>query len=666
MIKLSETKQKEIALYFGGMLTNVISVNEELYEQKIPEYWQRYRGTWSSKKDKNYPWANSADFNLPVITWVCDSHISRTMDTIFGADDIFKAVAISTDAIESSSRIQSYINHILKKPEIFWNPIQQWVQRMYVEGNGILIPKYEYKTRKVKRYSKVGQTLNNFGMPTFSKMYQQAEGYLVPETKEIGEHCIEVYPIPLKDFFTNFNGDSVHTNEWTAYRIFKTKREIKEMGKIKDENLKWINTDKIDNMISEENKGTEMKDKNQAAGIDENITADIDKPIELFVIDAYYDYEGKGNSKHINLIINRNNNILFKICDNNDFSDKRRLILSNLFPVAGSLLGSGFPQRLGSMNDEYNTIHNQIIDNTTKINADVYTVIPKLLANPNQDLAGIASRPGAFIQVITHDAIKRLNNQIPQVNLQQMEMQTMSLIEKLAIITDTAMGRESNVERPTFRGKYLNLQEFLVNFGILMQQFQSGLKQLITHILEIMYQNMPSEGIEFSKNMTPDVKNPKDSQIEDYKITREDLEYFIDGKIELYVTVNSINMAKGIVEQKATILFDRLGNDQTGEINTAELKKFLIEVIYPQLKERVIRDPKEIQKLQEMADMLEQKAQIIKQKELQLMKSQIGQGNESVTGMNQQAPIQEQPPTDTGNETPPNQDIGGQGMGMGV
>lgn len=620
MIKLSDKKLEEIALYFSGVLTNVITVNEELYEQKIPEYWQRYRGTWSSKRDKNYPWAGSADFNLPIITWVCDSHISRTMDTIMGADDIFKAVSIHNDATESASKIQTYINHILKKPEIFFNPIQQYVQRMYVEGNGIIIPEYEYKKKKVKRYKRsvISAGLNNMQMPTFAKAYDQVEGYLVPQEDEVGEHCIRLYPVPLKDFFTNFNGNSVQENEWVAYRIFKTKREIQEMGKHPDKELKWINTDKLDSMIKEENKGTEMREKNQSLGIDENITAETDKPIELFVIDAYYDYDGKGKSDHINLILNRNNKTILHISENKDFSGTRRMVLTNLFPVAGSLLGLGFPYRLAPLNDEYNTIHNQTIDNTTKINADVYTVVTKLLANPSQDLTGLSSRPGAFIPVVDHKAIQRLNTQIPQINLTQLEMQTMALIEKLAIITDTSMGRESNIERPTFRGKYLNLQEFLVNFGMLMQQFQSGLKQIITHLLEIMYQNMPSTGIDYAKN--------NNDTIEEFNLTREDLEYFIDGKIELYVTVNSINAAKGLIEQKAGLIFDRLGNDQTGEINTAELKKFYVEVVYPQLKNRIIRDPKELQKIHELSDMVEQKAQILKQKELDLMKKQVGAG----------------------------------------
>jgi len=56
MIELNEQKQKEIVAHFKSLIDERKQANKELIEDKLPEYWDRYLGTYSSKKNKSFPW----------------------------------------------------------------------------------------------------------------------------------------------------------------------------------------------------------------------------------------------------------------------------------------------------------------------------------------------------------------------------------------------------------------------------------------------------------------------------------------------------------------------------------------------------------------------------------------------------------------------------------
>jgi len=632
---LTPEQQKEIVLYFGNMITTTLSSNSDLYLNKIPEYWKRYRGEWSSKKDKSFPWSNSADFNLPIITWVVDSHYSRLMDAIFGANNIFKLVPISKNAVEPARRINEYGNSLLRNDDIFWKPISQWIQRLCVEGTGILYPCYEPHYIKSKRYSKIEDTLNKINMPTLAKAYKNLSGYLIPEVKEKVVYEFKVHCIPLGNFVFPFSNDNLDKSEWVAYQVDMTKREIMERGKDKSENG-WINTDKINNASPQTDKGQEYRDKNRDNGLNETIVTNTDQPYKVYVVKGFYDLNKDGNTQDYIFIMELTTNTLLYYKENEDFWGKRRLVISQLFQQAGTLLGIGFGKRLGLMNDEFDTLHNLFIDSSVQSTAAIYTAIRSRFPNSaNVDFSTMSIRPGMIMEVLGHDALKRVENNINTIDISKMESFIMGLIERLAIITDTSMGRESNIERPTARGKYMDLQEFLVNFGILVKQINIGLKELITNMFELMYQYMPSDGITYN---IPNPDNPDEMQ--QGKITRQDLEYFIDGEMELFVTVDSINAAKSLVEQRITMIMDRLGQDQTGEINTAELKKFYIETLFPLLSNMIIRTPKELQKLQEMSDLLDQKAKILQHKQSTL-DEQLGVVNKNTN----QPPNPPPPPT---------------------
>jgi len=68
----------------------------------------------------------------------------------------------------------------------------------------------------------------------------------------------------------------------------------------------------------------------------------------------------------------------------------------------------------------------------------------------------------------------------------------------------------------------------------------------------------------------------------------------------------------------SSALLERLGNDQTGEINTAAIKKNFVDKVDHKMVKEVVRDPKEIQQIQQAQQMIAQKLQELQQREQHL------------------------------------------------
>lgn len=637
MVKtLTDVQKTELGLKYSRLITQTVSNNSELYQNFIPQWWKRFKGNWSSKKDPNYPYPGASDFNVPIITWICWSHISRFVDSLFGGVDVYKMIGTNPEAIKAAMKIQRYANSQFRRRDVYYKPIVEWLERLVVEGTAILMPIYEKVYKKRVKYTK--NTIIEKGINALKYAVNILSGKMEVEGKQILMwEGVKVHNVRLEDFIYPVGTTNVEESNWVARRFFKYRRDIEQMGKHPDENKRWFDITKelLDSLPKVESKGEEDKDKQRDATNNDTIPTDIDKPYELFAVNCFEDLDESGEYNDYLLIITSTGKILW--CDyNNDFDQKRRYTVTPLFRIAGMLAGQGFPERLALVSDEINTFDNLIVDNAVKSNCDIYTCkADKLASGLTPDK--IVFRPGIVIPVKDHDALKRLDNTINQLDFKQRETFLMQIVERLGIINDTAMGRESEIERPTFRGKYLNLQEFMVNLGVLMEEIQMGLKELIVNVLELTYQNMPQKGISFRYSN-------QEGKIESEILTREDLEYLDD--IDIFVTVSSQNAIKGVVEQKLMMLLEKLGGDQTGEVNTAVLKKALVDFIIPELSSQIMRDPKEIQQLQEMQDLLNQKAQILKHKEMTMMNPEAPTTENAVVP-NEQAPIQEVQDTPT-------------------
>ncbi|MCD6448895.1 MAG: hypothetical protein J7L34_00080 [Thermotogaceae bacterium] len=589
MIELNEQKQREIVVYFRNLISERKQANKELIEEKLPEYWERYLGTYSSKKNKSFPWEGSSDVHIPFSSFATTTLESRFVNALFNSRKFISLTPLTNEAIEPARKIEDAFNfHITKKVGIF-NIVCDMLQGILVEGTRFLkVYPYEY-TRKKYKYALIRKIVKGMekilGYETdmFNNLIkrQVEEKVFIPKWEEIS----------VKDLFWEKGAVSIENASWIAQRLYFNTAEIKKKN--------WINLDKIENIQLTKKRTDEVeKTKSEFIGVDTNEWLDEDD-YEIYEIWTTYDL-GDGDNEY-QFVVDIKNGILF-YADENKFFDKRKPFVSiPCYRIAGSILGQSLPQRLALLNDELDTIHNIIIDNSILANAITYMYVP----NKGFDPARIKIKPGVAIPVQSLDGvIKQFEFRNVSLDLYRLENFVINLLQKMSFVSDYALGEEA-VERPTARGTLAMLQEFAINVNFLIKNIQDGLTKAVYQTLQLLYEFMPQEGIAYF------------SEQGEERLTREDLEYLDD--MEITVLADAVRAMKDMDKQIAITLLQVFGADQTGEVDKYKIKKYFIETIAPHLAKDILRTPEEVRQLQMAQQELLDKMQVLKQKEDELM-----------------------------------------------
>jgi hypothetical protein len=320
--------------------------------------------------------------------------------------------------------------------------------------------------------------------------------------------------------------------------------------------------------------------------------------------------------------------------DNPLFNGRFPVVTSPFYRIAGRIQGQGQPQRLSSLNDEYDTLHNQVIDNNSLMNSLCGTAIPQKGFDPDK----IKMVLGKLIPVMSHDAIKLFDLKNRLIDSQYIGNAINTLIERTSLVSDYSMGRESQTNKnPTARGTAMILREMSMNLTPMMQNLQIALIDGIKQTLDCMYEFMPAEGIKYSHTET---KVGEDGvpveNTEDVIIKREDLEF--RDEFEITVLSGAVEVMLDAERQTAVMLLQMFGNDQSGEINVSAIKKNAIDVLAPRQTKEFWRSPQEVQ----MLKMIQAKAQELQQRESMVMQLEqtLGEAKNQVLG--EHAQLEEQ------------------------
>lgn len=594
---LDDKQQKEIINYFTNIINSVINDRKEFDEEKIPEYWSRYKGSgWSSKIDKDFPWPGSADFNIPFTTWICTSVESRLLNAIFGSVSVARFIATKSGIEDQVDRIQRYFDSAVFRKMEYEISQREGVQRMCVEGTKFSKVVYERDKRILPKYS-YNSKIKQFILEMYESVVNGLKKLLptgkikIEKNEQIVWEGNKVYIVSSKDMLW-WGGDNFQLCDGVAERIYLNIREIQDKVKLEG----WFNIEKLYGSKSTvDSKGIEIEKKRESSGFQQ--VSSIMKCFVLYEIWAYYDIDNCGNVENCRFIIDIDNGVLLHVMENDNFWGMRPYFNTPCFYVSGMVIGQGFPERLAMPSDELNTVHNQMTDNSAAINAFSATVIPQLLG---VDLDKFTFKPGTFVPVKNHDAIRRLDFGKLNLDLRYQTEFLKDILQRLAIVTDTSLGLETQIERPTARGKAINLQEFAINFDILIRNIKIGLGQEIDMMIKNLYQYMRKEGIEFPiVDKNGEIMKSMEGKVMTDVLTRQDLEEAMNN-MNIEVTASSINAIRSIEIQNAMLLFDKFSGDNTGEINTFGLKEWLINTVDKRVKDKILREPAEILKMRDM------------------------------------------------------------------
>ncbi len=597
-------------------------------------YWSRHFGTYSCKKDKNYPWRNSADIQTGVIQYF-DSAIEARFNAALNSLKFVHITAPSKAGRIAAQKCADFINDYWKpkaKPE---DICIDWFQNNVVEGVSILkIKPVSENPNKRKRYILKELVFKIGGV------IRKLLGYATNEDKQMILEDINSQDylgclweaVDMSQCGFDTSADRLKKCKFFYQEIWLTKSDCKKREKEKGwQNIDkvWIKEDKdkgakVDNVIIENQKEDTKKDY---SGV-ENTKLNKQKFIEYWI---EYDINNDDIDEHCYFIVNPDKKIL-NYWSYNKFSDVRKpYIETQFYRIAGQIIGQGNPQRLGSLNDELDTLQNQKVDNSTAHNVTGGTYIPdKVITEQVMDRFVI---PGKWLPVTAHKQIDRWFERGTPLDLQAQQNFVYSLLERKSNVSDYSMGRESSTNpNPTAKGTAMILREFSINIDPLVRNLQIALQDAVRQTLLCFYETMPAAGVKYSRNIpvNPNATPNTPEEQEEIIFKREYLEFLDEFTISVLAGASDI-MADS-EKQIATAILQMLGADETGEIDTFAIKKNWLEKIDPVLAKDIIRTPQEVQLVQQ-----------IKQKAIELMQKEemLNQEMAEVQKMKQETIIQE-------------------------
>jgi hypothetical protein len=598
MITLTEEQQKEAVEYYKKLINKRLADNSELFENKVPEWWERHLGTYSCKKVKDFPFEGSSDFHIPWAAFADTALESRFVAGVHSSDKIVEIEATTDDARLGARKAKDTFNMKLAKTMKLYDKICDMFQGLLVEGTRYLkiYPKQVEKTVwKYKALKQMAEGVSKF----LGYDIEKTTNKLIQSKKTIKYTTVEWDDISVTDLIWEAGAKNLQDAQWVAHRIFLNSYQIKKKKK-----EGWINTDSIPAEVTKVRKGETEDIKNETLG--DNFAMSAPENISLWEIWGAYplktgekDENGEDivEEKEMQFVIDTKNSILLW-ADENKFFDKRKpFVAIPCYRIAGKIRGQGLPQRTSILNDEFDTTHNITIDNAILCNALTLLYVPNKGFDPTKKKIKVG---GAWPVAAVDGVVKKLELGNPSLDLYRLENFLSGMLEKMSMVTDYSMGQEA-IQRPTVRGTLALIQEFNINVNFLLKNIQNGLAEAVKMTLQTLYEFMPQEGIPFINGSEEDV------------LRREDLENIDD--MNIVVLADAVRAIQNIEVQKADTLLNRLGGDQTGEINTSELKRNFVEAVDHKLLDRVIRPPKELQALQQMQAEIAAKAQELQQRE---------------------------------------------------
>ena len=591
-IKLSDSEQKKVCEFLKIVLTQE-EVNRQGLKDQLEENWTRHFSKYSCKKDKDFPFVGSADIQTGVIEY-SDSTIEARFNAAVGEIELTEFVGHTPKGIEAAEIIGNYFNHFWRKKTKVDKVLIKGFQYDVVEGTITLkIRPIKYISKKIKRYGFVDETVGNIK----KRIYKVLGKDLAIEDgkKEIAVGAIWEN-VPLINFGFDSDSDDIQKGYFTYEKIKKSYSELKRKEREED----WFNADKLKEDAKDKKTGQpvsieEDEDvKRDYQGFNETRTNKFD----LYEFWITYDAKDDGKEQEWYFIYNQEKDCLHYYNLNQLFDKRKPYVTAPFYLIAGKLTGQSQPQRLGPLNDELDTLHNDIINNNTLNNTMNGFYIPIKGFNPDKfELA-----PGRF-RAVNANSVKDLDSILKvvqmgnkQLDLKYQEDFVLSLLERKSLVADYSMGRESSInKKATASGTAMLLEQFQVTLDPLIKNLQEAVKDGIIQTAQCLYEYMPSAGIQFwvgKKEMT---------------LKREHLEYI--DEMDIFVLKNAVSVMIEKEKQIALLCYDLFKEDESGEINKYEVKKYLLETLNPVLKERFLRMPEEIQMIIELKQKEQQLAE---------------------------------------------------------
>lgn len=432
------------------------------FEAMVVE-WERLYEARPKQEKKSFPWDGAANLVVPVIGTAVDSILSRIVNAIFGASDVWSSIAKSGAWVALADPIQKWLNWVGKEILNMKEVCQIWFLTAIKNGTGVTKLTWEQRKRNV--------------------VYKDASGTLTKETILVHDGPV-LQDIHIVDFLVS--NDAIHTFdiqncEWVAQRALFTKKMLAE--RVASGTYLQTAVDKMVNMPR-----STLTDLEQEAQTNTGMSINEFKDYEVWELWGSYDVDGDGVAEEIVLDLHLESKTALRCVYNFYRHQERPFHLIRYMPRDTSLFGMGIAQMLQDIQEEITTIHNQRLDNATLSNTRAFK------RRRGCTLGSEDLYPGAMIDVEESDDITELQMGEQHQSMLQEEMHTGAYGEKRTGISDYSVGRESSAigSRATATSTLAIIQEGNKRFQMTIGDIRNALNN-IAHQIIMLYQQFAPE-----------------------------------------------------------------------------------------------------------------------------------------------------------------------------
>ena len=438
------------------------------YDNRLEIFRNQYEGILAPK---SFPFPKCSNVHIPVTSIAIEALHSRLMNAHFNVRPLFIVRANQKDFVGRTQPVEDFLEYIVDKEMDIFNVLDESTILALIQGTGAykIIPSDVYHDTIINgKWALARKTV-----PT-------------------------IYPVNMIDLVFSSDALSIQEATLVAHRLRISWQKLKEREK-----LGIYKKGSVDKIKSEAMPPSYYANLGQAAGIDVGQFTSLrekNKVIEYFEVYTTYDFNNDGIAEECIFIIAYKDKVLLKALVN-PFQrwEKKPFVTYQVYKRPGHIAGIGVPEKIGSMQDQINTLYNQRNDSVT------YDILKLFKYRTGAyDPEQYPLYPGAAIPLDDpNDLLPIISTMTPQTAYME-EPIIRDYIEKATGVVDYTLGGTGGrvrTGRGTATGTLALIQEANTRFDLLIKRHANALNKAASWVVQLCRQFFPAQ-IEFQKSIT--------------------------------------------------------------------------------------------------------------------------------------------------------------------
>ena len=482
-LNLNAKQSKEIITKIKSLI-EVYKADRQTEEAQWEKRRNRYEGILP---DKSFPWANSANFDVGLITEKVDGLECRTRKVLFPAP-MWNFIPTEGTDVDTCHKKENFVDFIAKIKMALKKVLSDVTHDAILLGTSLLSLVWDVDTERVRDVSRYD---GKEGLKQFLKTYEDANTRYPNIVKRLGngenillveEYDCEMYNAPRA--------------EWLEIERVYFDKNISDFNK---QPLIAIEDQFSGSSIRGEQQNgffenvDELEEKNEK---DDFLSKDFKVWKCIYKVDIKKirkNYEGANVKVRCLFVFEDGSEIMLRAVWYPYKHARSFIIPFYIQPKPGSAYGYGYGEKLKGMHGVSNTVFNQTLDVVTRNNAQEYKLLETSSLDPGSDKGypGKVWRVGAMDEI---DILKKSSADALSLPLQAIAQ---DIADRLSGVTKATAGLETKLDpRASGRKTALLLGEANVKLGHYIENLQMSMQEVGFQISQL-YSQFGSEEEQF-------------------------------------------------------------------------------------------------------------------------------------------------------------------------